>query len=243
MKRRVIVTGPDKKLRFGWWATRLMLWIVGLRGHYMSTANPEIPEGIAGIIIGGGDDIDPEHYGLTGDAGATYDPERDELEMRMARHAIVCDVPVLGICRGAQLINVVMGGSLFLDIREKRQHTPNRNSLFPIKSAKLEEHSFLANAMGKHKIFVNSLHNQAIDRIADNMRVSARDKDGFIQGVESADLHDVEKSDSARFILGVQWHPEYMPYIKSQRRLFLAFAKRVNSNQSTLTTNIPETML
>lgn len=239
MKKRVIVTGPNKRFPFGWWATRFMLWMVGLRAVYITSAQPEIPKDVAGVIIGGGDDIDPKHYGVTGDAGATYDPERDALEIRMAEHAIACSIPILGICRGAQLINVVMGGSLFLDIREKRKYTPNRNSIFPIKRADLEMNTYMQRVLGKKLIRINSLHNQAIDRIADNMRVSARDKDGFIQAVESYDLHD-NGLESARYIIGVQWHPEYMPYSTNQRALFRAFAKKVNANNAVLPTNIAE---
>lgn len=244
MKPLVVVTGPDKKLRFGWWATRFMLWLVGLKGYYLTASNPVIPKGVKGIVIGGGDDIEPGHYGLTGDAGASYDPERDALEMRMARHALKCGIPMMGICRGAQLINVVLGGSLFVDIRKQRKKTPNRNSVFAIKHAFIVSQSYLSEIIEKPVIPINSLHNQAIDRVAENLVVSSRDEDGFVQSVESlsiSDNHDTPRSsakNSIGFVFGVQWHPEYMPYSSSQRRLFKVFAERVNESESTLTCEI-----
>ncbi|NNC55403.1 MAG: type 1 glutamine amidotransferase [Pseudomonadales bacterium] len=211
----VLVTGPDKRLRFGWWAARLMLFLTGLRAHYVTPQRPDIPPGVSGVLIGGGDDIDPTHYGLTGDAGAVYDAARDALEIEIIRNAIRCKVPVLGICRGAQLLNVVMGGNLHADIRPLRKRTPNRNSLFPIKSAKLEGESRLAAVMAKEKLWINSLHHQAVDKPGDGLRAVAFDADGFLQAVE----HTGEA-----FLIGVQWHPEYLPYIASQRRLFRGFA-------------------
>lgn len=219
-KPLIVVTGPNKRLKFGWWATRFMLFLAGARGHYVSTATPGIPDEAQGVVIGGGDDIDPLHYGLMGDGGATYDPDRDALEMQMVRYALACDVPLLGICRGAQLINVVLGGSLFIDIRPLRRITPNRNTLFPIKWANLVQQSRLASILSTNPVKINSLHNQAIDRVAEGLKVAARDQDEFVQAVEST---------GTRFIVGVQWHPEYLPYHASQRRLFADFIAAAKS--------------
>ena len=133
VKPLVIVTGPDKRLRFGWWATRLMLSVSGLRACYVTPASPYYPADVAGVVIGGGDDVQPKHYGLGGDAGARYDPERDALELEIFRLAFARQVPVLGICRGAQLMNIARGGNLHQDLRPLRSHTPNRNTIFKIK--------------------------------------------------------------------------------------------------------------
>ncbi|NNL10505.1 MAG: gamma-glutamyl-gamma-aminobutyrate hydrolase family protein [Pseudomonadales bacterium] len=220
MKNRrplVLVTGPDKRLRFGWWAARLMLFLSGLRAHYVTPLRPEIPHGVRGVLIGGGDDIDPSHYGMTGDAGAEYDAARDALELEIIRNAIRCKVPILGICRGAQLLNVVMGGKLHADLRPLRKRTPNRNSLFPIKAALIQGDSRLAALMGKQKLWVNSLHHQAVDETGEGLRAVAFDSDNFVQAVES---------NGPDFLLGVQWHPEYLPYVASQRRLFRGLPAR-----------------
>jgi putative glutamine amidotransferase len=221
----VVVTGPHRRLRFGWWATRFMLWLAGLRGHYMTAHRRDLPEGARGLIIGGGNDIEPEHYGLTGDAGATYDPERDAFEMEMVRWGLRDDLPILGICRGAQLINIVLGGSLHLDIRPLRQHTPNRNTVLPVKWADLVPDSALHAAVRHPALRINSLHNQAIDRTASELMVVARDRDGFIQAVEHR---------TGQYVLGVQWHPEYLPYSAPHRALFRAFAAAVERGTAVL---------
>lgn len=221
----VLVTGPDKKLRFGWWATQFSLALQGLRAHYLTPAKFRIPENVRGVIIGGGDDIQPQHYGMTGDAAAHYDYERDRLELEVLRKVFEASVPVMGICRGSQLMNVSMGGNLHSDIRPLRNITPNRNSIFPIKTALIEPDKKLKTIIGKDSTRINSLHHQAIDKLGQSFVCCARDRDGFIQGIESV---------GQSFVLGVQWHPEYMPYARDQRRLFKAFADAVKTSQKTL---------
>jgi putative glutamine amidotransferase len=216
-KPLVIVTGPNKRLTFGWWATKLCLALAGLKGYYVHPGTRSLPSGAKGVIIGGGDDIEPKHYGLTGDAGAQYDPARDALEIKILNQALACDIPIFGICRGSQLINVVLGGSLYQDIRSQRKLTPNRNSVFPIKQARVSAGSLLESILECSSIGINSLHNQAIDRLADSLKVSARDADNFVQAIEH--------KDGSRHIIGVQWHPEYLPYLSRHRKLFNRFAK------------------
>jgi putative glutamine amidotransferase len=224
-KPLVIVTGPDKTLRFGWWAARFMLWQYGLRAHYLTPRNPARPDAVAGIVIGGGDDVRPEHYGASGDAGSRYDPERDELELDIFRDAYASGIPVLGICRGSQLINIALGGDLHPDLRPHRRQTPNRNTIFKIKDALLEPSTRLQAIVGSDRLRVNSLHNQAINVIAEPLRLAASDRDGFVQAVEHREQD---------FVLGVQWHPEYLPYARHHRKLFAAFANAVRATGKTL---------
>ena len=222
-KPLVAVTGPSKKLKFGWWATRFVLWLLGLRAYYLCPGKEHIQPGTRGVIIGGGDDIEPEHYGITGDAGTTYDRKRDALEMAIIKKALEKHIPLVGICRGAQLINVVLGGNLYQDLRPLRKLTPNRNSIFPIKYVDLDEKSQLAKIFSCTTFRINSLHNQAVNQVADELHAVGQDRDGFIQAIEGEP-----------FIIGVQWHPEYMPYSALQRRLFSAFAQAVSDNLQTL---------
>lgn len=224
-KPLIAVTGPDKKLRFGWWATRFMLWMCGLNGHYITPKRHRLPDRVRGVIIGGGDDIEPKHYGLTGDGGATYDLARDALELDIFRNAYESGVPILGICRGSQLINIALGGNLHQDIRPLRQKTPNKNSIFAVKQALLEANTKLQRIIEKDSIPINSLHNQAVDTIAEPLRRAATDMDGFVQAIEHRE-HE--------FIIGVQWHPEYMPYAGAQRKLLKGFSRAVNSSQKIL---------
>jgi putative glutamine amidotransferase len=227
----VIVTGPDKKLRFGWWATRFMLWSCGLRARYVTPASPRYPPGVVGVVISGGDDIQPKHYGLIGDAGAHYDPERDALELKIFKAAFAGQLPVLGICRGAQLMNIACGGNLHQDLRPLRELTPNKNTLFRVKEALIEPASKLLDIVGGAPLGVNSLHNQAIDEIAAPFRLAARDRDGFVQAIEHP---------GREFMIGVQWHPEYLPYAKRQRKLFAAFARAVKSSAKSLSASASE---
>lgn len=218
-KPLVLVTGPDKRLRFGWWATRFALWLVGLRGVYGTASRCQPPPDVRGVIIGGGDDIEPKHYGYTGDAGAEYDRERDEFELAIAKQALACGVPVLGICRGAQLLNIVLGGSLHQDIRPLRTLTPNRNAITRIKQANIDADTKLHKIVKKESLRINSLHHQAIDRPGEGLIISSKDDDGFTQSVE--------KNDHA-FTIGVQWHPEYLFYAREHRAIFAHFAKAIN---------------
>jgi putative glutamine amidotransferase len=202
-----------------------MLWTCGLRAHYVTPASPRYPPGVVGVVIGGGDDVQPKHYGLIGDAGAHYDPERDALELAIFRAAFAGQLPVLGICRGAQLMNIARGGNLNQDLRPLRKHTPNKNSIFRIKEAVIVPASKLLGILGASPLWVNSLHNQAIDEIAAPFRLAARDRDGFVQAIEHR---------GHAFMIGVQWHPEYLPYVKQHRKLFAAFARAVKSSSKTL---------
>lgn len=198
-----------------------MLGMSGLRAAYLTPGSHTTPRLVRGIIIGGGDNIEPTHYGAVGDGLAEYDVERDHFEIDILKRALDTNVPVLGICRGAQLINVVMGGTLYQDLRPLRRRTPNRNSAFPVKDAHLVAGSFLETCLKTRTIRVNSLHHQAVERLAAQLRVCARDSDGFVQGIESP---------AHRFLVGVQWHPEYLPYKRAQRKLFRAFAESVRAS-------------
>lgn len=198
-----------------------MLRLAGLRGAYLTPGHRAFPTPVRGIIIGGGDNIEPTHYGAVGDGLAEYDIERDRFEIDVLRRALDTNVPILGICRGAQLINVVLGGTLYQDLRPLRRRTPNVNSAFPVKDAHLVAGSFLEACMGTRTARVNSLHHQAVDRLAGSLVTAARDSDGFIQAVESP---------IRRFLVGVQWHPEYLPYKRAQRALFRSFAGAVRGS-------------
>ena len=214
----VAVTGPDRRLKLSWWATRFMLRSVGLRAAYLTPGRHTAPARFRGIVVGGGDNIEPTHYGAVGDGLAEYDVERDRFEIDVLRRALDTSVPVLGICRGAQLINVVLGGTLHQDLRPLRRRTPNLNSAFPIKDARLVPGSILAACLQVRTTRVNSLHHQAVERLGEPLRISARDSDEFVQAIEDP---------RRRFLVGVQWHPEYLPYKRAQRALFRCFAAAV----------------
>lgn len=218
LKPLIAVTGPSKRFAVGWWAIRFNLWLAGLRGVYLYPGGPPLRQQIYGLIISGGDDIHPEHYGEAEKEKSRYDPARDKLEMDYLAQYLDSGIPILGICRGAQLLNIVANGSLYADIRPDRINTPNKYTALPVKQVQVTPDTQLSNCISPKQFSVNSLHNQAVKRLGEDLVVTARDADGFIQAIEHKD----------RFVVGVQWHPEYMPYLASQREIFHCFAKAVH---------------
>lgn len=208
------VTGPSRGIPWAWWATRYQLQRAGVDARRLNASTGYPGKDIAGFIIGGGNDIDPAIYGGDVSKGRTVDPLRDEYELKVLDLADRHGLPVMGICRGAQLINVQAGGSLISDLRPRRVHTSNRGTLLPRKHVRVEEGSVLAEFIGGHATRVNSLHHQSVDRLGDNLVICAHDRDDIVQGIEST---------SGPLRIGVQWHPEYMPQRADQRRLFRYF--------------------
>ncbi|ANG61485.1 peptidase C26 [Marinobacterium aestuarii] len=207
------VTGPDGGLAFAWWASSLAIWLAGGQALRLTPSRYQqhSHDRLQGLVIGGGDDIDPTLYGGHDDGRAPIDPERDRFEIEMIEHALQTRLPLLGICRGAQLINVVLGGSLHGDIRGLRCQTSNFRTPLPRKTALSAHRGVLSRVLGRERWSINSLHHQAIDRLGQGLVVAARDLDNFVQAVEC---------EQGRLILGVQWHPEYLSYLAGQRRLF-----------------------
>ncbi|HHW87079.1 MAG TPA: gamma-glutamyl-gamma-aminobutyrate hydrolase family protein, partial [Chloroflexi bacterium] len=163
-------------------------------------------ERLDGLFLPGGEDIDPANYGAERHEllGAT-DKERDRTELLLTRWAVEMGMPVLGVCRGVQMINVACGGTLYQDILSERpdlakhDYFPPSFERFRIShGVDIEADSLLAHAMGQiHE--VNSMHHQGIDRIGYGLRVVARADDGLPEALEAPALP---------YVVGVQWHPE-----------------------------------
>lgn len=226
----VAVTGAQQRLPLAWWCTRIMLRLMGLQAVYVTSRTGMPAVAVQGIVIGGGDDIEPQQYGGKPYPRRRYDQERDRFEIAMIRQALEANIPMLGICRGAQLINVVAGGSLHQDIRPWRRLTPNRRSIRPVKWVDLEHGSRLMQELDHAALRVNSLHEQAIERLGDGLSIIGRDRDGFVQAIEG----------HYGFLMGVQWHPEYLPYRADQRHLFRMFARAVRANDRQLVLRDPQ---
>ncbi len=210
-KPRVGVTGNHRSWSPSWWCTKLALILAGAKPERISVKHQWSGKTLDGLIVGGGDDIDPEHYEGEISERDEFDPERDRLEIQWIEWALKHQIPVLGICRGAQLVNVVLGGNLYADISTLRIRTYNRPGLLPTKQVFVDRDSQLFSLCGKPKLRVNSLHHQAIKDVGNGVRVVGRDLDGFVQAIESSENIP---------IFGVQWHPEYMFYLPSQFKLF-----------------------
>lgn len=174
--------------------------------HMSEASLRGIFERLDGVFLPGGEDIDPAYYGEERHPllGAT-DKERDRTELLLTRWAIEEGMPVLGVCRGVQMINVACGGSLFQDLHsadpdlDKHDYFPPSFERYRIShQVAVEPDSRLAQAMG-HKHEVNSMHHQGIDRVGYGLRVVARAEDGLPEALEAPALP---------FAVGVQWHPE-----------------------------------
>lgn len=162
---------------------------------------------VDGLLLIGGADLDPACYGQerTSRTEATY-LRRDEFELALARAAFAADLPVLGICRGLQILNVATGGSLHQHLGDAGfgEHRPLPGSLGEetFHEVELEPGSLLARAAGAVRETVNSHHHQGIDAVGEGGRVVARSlPDGVVEGIEWPHLDHA---------LGVQWHPEAM---------------------------------
>lgn len=218
---RIGVTGSHRSWAPAWWCTALALRICGAVPVRISVHHPWSGDMPDALVIGGGNDISPEHYGGEVDAKVKLDPERDLLEIKWIRHALENTIPMIGICRGAQLINVLLGGNLHHDIRQMRQLTYNRPGLLPTKQVWLDPDSDLARITGKAKLWVNSLHHQAVDLPGESLRRIGWDLDSITQAIESTINCPV---------VGVQWHPEYLIYLPSQLAIFRWLVKNTRED-------------
>ena len=208
---RVGVTGTHKPFSPSWIFLSLAVRLAGgipMRIHIQQRAKLK---DLQAVIVSGGDDIHPTLYASEPDNQTAYDRQRDELELEHIRYARAHGLPLLGICRGHQLINVAWGGNLHQDINPSRRHTSTGRSLLPRKRVRISSPTKLQQVLRKSEIRVNSLHNQAIDRVGVGLRGVAFDQDNFIQAIESI---------SAQPLLGVQWHPEYLFFMPTQFSIF-----------------------
>lgn len=171
------------------------------------------------LLLSGGADVDPARFGQPPhpDLGVV-DPERDAFEIALYRAARAAGQPVLGICRGIQLINVAEGGSLHQHLPALSrgvQHSQGDKGGRPHHRVALAEGSILRAGVGADATFVNTYHHQGLDRLGDGLRAVAHTEDGLVEAVEGS---------SGAWLLGVQWHPEmsYAAY-PDQRTPFRAF--------------------
>ena len=203
MKRVVTTSGYDE----------FSAYAASLRAAGVELVEGESLDGFDGLVLMGGVDVNPALYGETR-GPRTEEPEdaRDELECALIAVALARDLPILGICRGLQILNVQQGGSLVQHIDGHQVRTENLG--LPAHSVGIAPGTHLAVIAGsKLKWKVNSRHHQAAARLGSGLVVSARDpRDGTIEAIEKPDQ---------RFVVAVQWHPENQ---SDMAKLFCAFA-------------------
>ncbi len=179
----------------------------------------------SGIIIGGGGDVSPSLYGKPEYTGvcAGVDPYRDSLETSLIGYAIKQQLPLLGICRGHQIMNVTAGGSLIPDIPTYIGCTvDHRSTKDSAHMVVVRQGSFLHGIVLNDTLFVNSRHHQCVDDLADSFTAGAHAEDGIIESIEPSGPSGFNGENGNVFILGVQWHPESLPD-PSSRRIGMAF--------------------
>lgn len=178
-----------------------------------------------GICLSGGPDLDPDTYGARRhpELGPT-EPDLDRFELAVARRADTREMPILSICRGTQALNVARGGSLIQHLPEvsefaHRQSTPGNETSHPIE---IEPGSRLAAALGDDEVEVadmldvNSFHHQAIERLGEGLKITARAPDGTIEAIEDP---------TRPFLIGVQWHAETLVHRPYEAALFRHFVE------------------
>ena len=236
-KPKVVVTGPDTGGLTAWLFTAFS---VKLAGGVPIRVTPSRFSGrlnYDAYIIGGGSDIHPSNRKAESVAKRktqsfrtclkeaflfpmefisrfskpSYDKRRDEMEKKLISFAVNNHRPMLGICRGHQLINAHLGGTLIQSTRDLLGDSVRARSVLPRKTIfYAKKHSRLRRILGDAPIKVNAIHSQAIAETAESLEMSAIEKSGIIQAIETKD---------GRPLLGVQWHPEYLVYMSSPRAL------------------------
>jgi putative glutamine amidotransferase len=182
-------------------------------------AIPALLDRVDGIVLSGGPDIHPDAYGAAPhpELGPT-EPPLDAFELALARAADERDVPILAICRGAQLFNVARGGSLHQHLPDvvgdgvthRQPGAPGE----PVHDVTVAAGSRLAAILGRRHAHVNSFHHQAVDVLGERLAVTARADDGTVEAFEAVDRS---------FVVGVQWHAECLVDREEQAALFGAF--------------------
>ena len=202
-------------------AYRRAVEAAGAEALELPPGTTELPE-VDGLLLPGGWDVDPSFYGEKPDEKVgPIDRDLDETELRLFKEARDREIPILGICRGQQVINVAMGGSLIQHLDDHDVRAQGRSHL--AHTIEVDPSSELGRASGEHKIRVNSLHHQAIGRLAPGLHQTAKGEDGTVEGVESED----------GLIVAVQCHPEELTTdLPWARKLFERFVARARGRKS-----------
>jgi putative glutamine amidotransferase len=184
----------------------------------------QLVEMLDGIVITGGGDIDPTIFGEEPHPQlGTISPGRDSFEMALIQAFLKKNKPILGICRGMQILNLTIGGDMFQDIYSQSeqpllQHSQKANRTHRAHYVEAQEGSLMAKLAGQSKFMVNTFHHQAVRNVPEPLMISGVASDGVIEAIESVEH---------RFVLGVQWHPEALAVAGEEmnKRIFAEFVK------------------
>jgi len=252
IKPLIGITGPVKGGLGEWLFLRYKIKKAGGRPVRITAATKDSHHELDGLLLSGGGDINPERYGkpitslrhikkkrsrrfiewciyplttiykrLLGVGSSEIDNERDATEFGLVAQCLNNGIPILGICRGMQLINIFMGGTLYHDIRSLELENPVNKTFRACKSINIKEGSLIEHLLGTTICQVNSLHTQAIDQLGSQINTTAKDQNGLTQAIEFQ---------GHPFILGIQWHPEYLPFNLAQINIFSSYIQACLKN-------------
>ncbi|ACL70934.1 gamma-glutamyl-gamma-aminobutyrate hydrolase family protein [Halothermothrix orenii] len=179
---------------------------------------------IDGLLLTGGGDPDPRYFYEEPRPGlGEVDPQRDEFEILITGLALNTGLPLLGICRGCQLINIVEGGTLYQDLEKEYpnplKHNQSSPGKYPFHTVHVKKESWLYSISKMTNFRVNSVHHQAIKEVAPGYKATALAEDGVIEAIEKS---------GDGFVFGVQWHPEQMVNDSVSLKIFTEFVNRVD---------------
>lgn len=224
----IAVTGSliESRFTWNWWSWQCIRIGILLAGGIPKRIVPKksICE-FDGLLLSGGVDINPDTYGENNTSSYKCETERDQFELALLDAAVKEKKPVLGICRGAQLINVARGGTLYQEASKVfRYYTPAKTiwgKIVKLKASYISGSRWLRDIFAEdRKQYINSLHHQAIGRLGNDLTRIADDHHGMTQAIEYT-------GDS--FMIGMQWHPEFQLYNKGMRGIFNVFVKACKS--------------
>lgn len=213
------VTMPEEGDHLAWAAISNAVWLAGGRAVKLTARAPQDPMTIDALIFAGGTDVYPGRFDGTPKPGYDYDIARGDMEVSWGLAARRHDLPVLGVCRGAQMLNVIAGGTLHMDLSgfKGANLSPSWwDNLTVRKTVSVQRGSRLAAILGQEEVEVNVIHQQAIDRLGVGLSICAREDNGVVQAIEDR---------TRRFWIGVQYHPEFLIHHAVHRRLFRALVE------------------
>ena len=212
------VIGVTLSVRGSWIAWVMISLSIRLSGGKPIRINankPQYDKTIQGLIISGGKDVHPDFYSGEMKPFYPYEKNRDDLELKWFSICEEKGLPVLGICRGSQLMNVARKGTLFYDVRKAYQNPGYPigfwGKIFFRKEIKIYKDSLLYSILKSEKTRINSSHLQSINVLGDNLIITALEKNRVVQAIEDP---------KRRFFLGVQFHPEFLIYSKMYLNIF-----------------------
>lgn len=208
------ITKPSNGDWLSWMAMSFAVWLAGGKPVKITSRAPRDPHSIDGLVFGGGADVFPERYQGEAKADYTYDKARDDMEMSWAKAALDNEIPVLGVCRGMQMLNVFAGGTLHHDLSDfEGSASPETffRRIFYRKPIRITMGSRLDRASTREVECVNSIHTQAVARLGEGFTITAREPNSLAQAIEH---------ERAPFMMGVQFHPEFLIYRKFARNIF-----------------------